>query len=162
MASPDADSRVPFIATIGERAGRLFPTLEQVQIDRIAAHGQIRTVQPGEVLVESGQRSARFFISRTAELEIVRPSNAGETLIAILTPGMFTGEINMLSGRRVVVRILARSAGEVIEVGHDELVRLLQTDEEIVADVGCGQVEPGESSASPWPAPCACIDWEYI
>jgi thioredoxin reductase (NADPH) len=35
----------------------------------------------------------------TGEVEIVRPSDAAETLITIHGPGNFLGEVNALSGR---------------------------------------------------------------
>ncbi|MGH9443555.1 MAG: FAD-dependent oxidoreductase [Thermoanaerobaculia bacterium] len=127
----EADGRNPFIATLGERAAQMFPTLEAGPIGRIAARGRRRRVEKGEVLLESGERASRCFVLTEGELEIVRPSVRGETLIAILKPGMFTGEVNMLSGRPVVVRIRASAPGEVIEVGHDELIRVLQTEGEL-------------------------------
>ena len=46
-------------------------------------------------------------------------------------PGMFTGEVTMLSGRRGLAQIRAGAVGEVIEVGRDDLLALIQTDGEL-------------------------------
>ena len=46
-------------------------------------------------------------------------------------PGEFTGEVNMLSGRRSLVRGRAVGAGEAIELSRDELLSLVQTDAEL-------------------------------
>src|SRR4051794_37355190 len=93
-------------AVIPDRA-RSFPTLTAVQVERIAAHGRLRTVRAGELLVEQGDPKASFFVVKTALLEAVRPSVAGETVIVTLGPGQFNGESNMISGRRSVVRLRA-------------------------------------------------------
>jgi Cyclic nucleotide-binding domain len=85
----------------------LFPKLTPAQISRIAVHGHIRAIQPGEVLVEQGESAVPFFVVVSGEIEIVRPSGAAETLITIHGPGEFTGEVNMLSGRRTLVRMRA-------------------------------------------------------
>nr|MDP8941335.1 cyclic nucleotide-binding domain-containing protein [Thermoproteota archaeon] len=55
------------------RIEKIFPKLIPAHIDRIAAHGRIRSVQPGEVLIEQGDTSVPFFVVITGEVEIVRP-----------------------------------------------------------------------------------------
>jgi thioredoxin reductase (NADPH) len=119
---------------------RIFPSLTQEQIARIALHGRARPVQRGEVLVEAGDQVVPFFVVREGKVEIVRPSgnagnagNAGdaETLIVLHEPGQFTGEVNMLSGRRSLVRARVAEPGEVIELDHDNLMALVQTDPEL-------------------------------
>ena len=51
------------------------------------------------MLYEAGDLAGSFFIVTAGQIEIVRPSAAGDTLITALGPGQFTGEANMLSGR---------------------------------------------------------------
>jgi thioredoxin reductase (NADPH) len=110
---------------------RMFPTLTPAQIARIAAHGRVRQFQRGEVLVEAGEQVVPFFVVTAGQLEAVRPSGATETLVAVHGPGQFTGEVNMLSGRRALVRSRATEAGEVIELDREHLLALVQTDSEL-------------------------------
>jgi thioredoxin reductase (NADPH) len=112
-------------------AERMFPTLKREQIERAAAHGHIRTVQDGEILVEAGMPNTRFFIIRTGQLEIVRPPGTDERVVVSLGPGQFTGETSMLAGRRAMVRIRVNKAGELIELERDQLLALVQTDSEL-------------------------------
>jgi thioredoxin reductase (NADPH) len=51
--------------------------------------------------------------------------------VAVLRPGQFTGEINMLSGRRGFVRIRVSESGGVIQVDREQLLSLVQTDSEL-------------------------------
>jgi len=72
-----------------------------------------------------------FFVVVTGEVEIVRPFGAHETLITIHGNGQFTGDVNMLSGRRSLVRARASKPSEVIELDHKDLLRLVQNDAEL-------------------------------
>ena len=91
----------------------------------------MHAIQAGEVLVEQGDSAIPFFVVAAGELEIVRPSCAGETLITIHGPGQFTGEVNMLSGRRTLVRMRATKPGKVIELDRQHMMALIQTDAEL-------------------------------
>jgi thioredoxin reductase (NADPH) len=113
------------------RVEQIFPILTPAQISRIAVHGHMRAIQPGEVLVEQGDSAVPFFVVVSGEIEIVRPSGAAETLITIHGPGEFTGEVDTLSGRRTLVRMRATKPGEVIELDRQHTMALIQTDAEL-------------------------------
>ena len=113
------------------RLEKIFPKLTQAQISRIAAYGRTRSVQTGDVLIEQGDISMPFFVVITGEVEIVRPFGAHETLITIHGNGQFTGDVNMLSGRRSLFRARASKPSEVIELDHKDLIRLVQNDAEL-------------------------------
>jgi thioredoxin reductase (NADPH) len=125
----DLESRTP-LPTFSP-IERIFPTLKPEQIERAAAHGRLRRVKEGEVLVEAGTLNTSLFIVKSGRLEILRPSETDEQLVAILEPGQFTGEPNLLSGRRGLALIRAIEAGEVVEVGREQLLALVQTDSEL-------------------------------
>ena len=114
-----------------DAATRIFPILTAAQIARIAAHGRVRPIQRAEVLVEQGERAARFFVVTAGELEIVRPLGATATLITAVGPGQFTGEVNMISGGRAFVRLRVSQPGEVIELDRERVLALIQTDAEL-------------------------------
>jgi thioredoxin reductase (NADPH) len=111
---------------------RIYPTLTPAQLARIAPHGRRRQVARGEVLVQAGESTARLFVVLVGRIDVVRPSTAEEVVVSF-GPGMFTGEVTMLSGRRGLAQIRAGAASEVIEVGRDDLLGLIQTDGELSA-----------------------------
>jgi thioredoxin reductase (NADPH) len=66
------------------------------------------------------------------QVDVVRVGGAvPEQLVASFRAGQFTGEMNSLSGRRSMARISASEPGEVVEVDHDSLLALVQTDAEL-------------------------------
>jgi thioredoxin reductase (NADPH) len=117
--------------SLGPRAEEMFPTLTPAQIARLAGHGTVRRVEPGEVLIEAGEKITGFFVVTSGRVEAVRRSAAGEELVAIEGPGQFSGEVSMLAGRRGFVTFRAIEAAEVIEIGREELLTLVQTDSEL-------------------------------
>jgi thioredoxin reductase (NADPH) len=125
------DTTTPALLTQGSPVEQIFPTLTAAQVTRISAHGHLRQVQSGEVLVEAGEQSARFFVVTAGQVDIVRQSDTSEELVATFKPGQFTGEVNMLSGRPGFAQIRAREAGEVIEIHRERLLALVQTDSEL-------------------------------
>ncbi len=131
VVSPMTDKALPVALTLPSGDERMFPTLTQAQFERIAAHGRVRSIQAGEVLVEPGQQIVAFFVVTEGQVEVVRPSGGAETLLVIYGPGQFTGEVNMLSGRPAIHRVRARQSGKVIEVAREHLLALVQTDSEL-------------------------------
>ena len=113
------------------RIEQIFPKLTLPQIGRIKPHGHMRTVQRGDLLIEQGDTSVPFFVVMKGELEIVRPFGTKETLVTVHGPGQFTGEVNTLSGRRSFFRVRATKPGKVIELNHQQMLGLVQTDGEL-------------------------------
>jgi thioredoxin reductase (NADPH) len=130
-ASPVNRARLGIASTLTSGVERTFPTLTPEQVERIAAHGRVRQIRAGEVLVQPGDQIVPFFVITTGGIEIVRPSSANETLVALYGPGQFTGEVNMLSGRPALLQVRASEAGEVIEVDREQLLALVQTDSQL-------------------------------
>ena len=100
----------PMPLSSGPNAALLFPTLTPAQIGRIAAHGVTVPVARGDVLIESGEINVPFFVVNSGAIEVVRPSEWADLLIAVLAPGQFTGDMSMIHDRRALMRILDRLA----------------------------------------------------
>ncbi len=110
---------------------RMFPSFTPAQIARLALQGHRRPIHRGEVLFEAGAASSPFFVITAGQIEIVRPSSAGGDLVTVHGPGQFTGEVNMLTGRRSLVGARASEAGEVIELDRERLLAVILGDSEI-------------------------------
>src|SRR5580765_142799 len=130
-ATQGSGARLGVSSTLTSGVERTFPTLTLEQVERIAVHGRVRQIRPGEVLVQPGDQIVPFFVVTAGGVEIVRPSSASETLVVLYGPGQFTGEVNMLSGRPALLQVRASEAGEVIEVEREQLLALVQTDSQL-------------------------------
>jgi thioredoxin reductase (NADPH) len=109
----------------------LFPTLSCAQVARIASHGVIRPITRGEVLIEGGQTDVPFFVVKAGEVEVIRPSDLGDLLIAIVRAAQFTGDISMILGRPALMRLRVSESGEVVQLTRDQMHALIQADAEM-------------------------------
>jgi thioredoxin reductase (NADPH) len=126
-----SDPQLPLASTAPSHAERLFPTLTNSQMARIAARGRHRTIARGEVLVDVGDKNVPFFVVVSGEIQALRPTGATEVLIVAHGPGQFSGEAIMITGRRAMGRLRASEPGEVIELERAQLLALIQTDAEL-------------------------------
>src|SRR5882724_4220959 len=117
--------------TSTERNERMFPRLTAAQIARVVAIGSRRKVTAGEVLYDVGERNASFYVVLEGGVEILREVVGGDERVVLHGPGEFTGEINMLSGRRALVRARVAKDGEVVVVDREHLPTLVQRDAEL-------------------------------
>jgi len=127
MSDPERHIEPPKVSTIEQ----IFPVLNSSLLERIVAHGRLREIQTGEVLIEPGSKNAHFFIVKSGELEIIQSSDGSRKIIAVCGPGQFTGEISILFGRPAMVQIRVSESGIVIELEREQWLSLMQTDSEL-------------------------------
>jgi thioredoxin reductase (NADPH) len=113
------------------RQDERFPTLTPAQIARIATIATRRPMRLGEVLVEQGEPISGVFVVLSGALEVVRPGLSGDDLIQVHRAGQFTGEVNVLSGRRALVRARVIEAGEVLALDAEGLRKIVQGDTDL-------------------------------
>jgi len=126
-----SDPALPLPAVTVTPAERVFPTLTAHQITRIAAHGRRRPTERGEVLVDVGDKVVPFFVVISGEIQALQPTAAADTLIVSHHAGQFSGEANLISGRRAMARLRVVEPGEVIQLAREQLLALIQTDAEL-------------------------------
>jgi thioredoxin reductase (NADPH) len=108
-----------------------FPKLTDEQIARLMPIGVRRNVAQGVIIFDQGDLHRNFFVILTGRVEVVSTSSGGEVPVITLNPGEFTGEVDMLSGRRSLVRARAETDCEVLEIDPANLRRIVQTDAEL-------------------------------
>jgi thioredoxin reductase (NADPH) len=114
-----------------DRAAQMFPKLTPAQVERISSIGQRRPVSAGELLYDVGDQNTRFFVVLSGSIDVVRLIGDREEPMLAHGANEFTGEINMLSARRSLVRARAAVYGEVIAVDREDLRTLVQRDSEL-------------------------------
>jgi thioredoxin reductase (NADPH) len=109
-------------------ADERFPQLSDDQIERLTSFGVRGNVGAGDIIFDRGDEAHGVFVVLSGAIDIVSVSDAGETSLATLERGAFTGEVNQLSGRRSLVRCRARQDSELLEISRANLRHVMQTD----------------------------------
>jgi thioredoxin reductase (NADPH) len=105
-----------------------FPALTDAQIARIARFAEKREFRDGESLWEAGDRNRPLYVVVQGEVEI---RSGDDHVVTVHTPGAFTGDVDLLSGRPVVVRARAKGPVRVLELPADRLRSMVQNDAEL-------------------------------
>src|SRR5829696_4511136 len=96
------------------RPEEIFPTLTPTQIARLAPFGRERELADGEVLWEQGASHIPFYVILAGAIEVL--AEADQRPVAVHRPGGFSGDVDLLSGRRMVVQGRARGPTRVLGI----------------------------------------------
>jgi thioredoxin reductase (NADPH) len=105
-----------------------FPRLTDDQMERLKSFGVCGHAGAGDVIYDRGDEAHGVFVVISGSLEVVSVSDSGESILAILDRGAFTGEVNQLSGRRSLVRCRAHEDSDLLEISRTSLRHVMQTD----------------------------------
>jgi thioredoxin reductase (NADPH) len=110
-----------------ERDGA-FPRLDKTDLQRLRQLGEIREVEPGEVLFAEGDQGSDFFIMESGSVTIVQGYGKENRVIAIHGAGRFLGEMAMLTGQRLYLSGVIREPSRVIQIPIKKLRELVDED----------------------------------
>jgi thioredoxin reductase (NADPH) len=103
-----------------------FPTLNAKDLAALTARGHPREVRAGDVLFADGDRNRSFFVVLEGSIQIVGHSKGAAHVVAVHHPGQFSGDVDMLSGRAILVTGSAAEDGRVLELSNAELRRAVE------------------------------------
>jgi thioredoxin reductase (NADPH) len=102
----------------------LFPALNDSQIARLTPLGETREFQQDETVFDQGDDTHGVFL-------VLKGSIGFAAISQVLTRGMFTGEVNQLSGRRSLIRCHAVEPSTLVEISRANLRHLIENDAEL-------------------------------
>ena len=75
----------------------LFEGLDEQQIAVLLALAQELELSPGDVILEEGQDARGLFVVLAGQLEVVKEITGRQTMLDLIRPGSFVGEISLLT-----------------------------------------------------------------
>lgn len=104
-----------------------FPVLSESQIAQLKDCAPVvpRRCADGEVLITVGDRTVRFYVVVSGQVDILDYSGDAPKTIAHHGPGQFTGDISHLTGTPAIISAVARGNCEVLEVSEASLRHVL-------------------------------------
>jgi thioredoxin reductase (NADPH) len=112
------------------REGQTFPVLTPELIERVMAYGAAEFAPAGVTLYERGDREVDFFVVLEGQIEVLNPSGDCESFY-VLGPGQFTGEMNLLNRREILVCGRTLTDSRLLRVKAKDFRRLLAADSQI-------------------------------
>ena len=112
-----------------------FPVLSDSDLAIFRRRGHPRTVRAGDILFSEGDRNFCFYIVVEGAIAIVEHSSGDERLVKLHGPSEFTGDVDMLSGRRALITARVEQDGSLLELNTDELRTTIDENPELTEKV---------------------------
>ena len=114
------------------RTAQVYPKLPAELIARVGAYGSEELIRPGQTLFHRGDRRADFFLVVEGEVAITRMGrDGGEETLTVHRAGQFTGELDHVSARAVLVTATAQSDGRVIRVLNRDVSHMMASEPDL-------------------------------
>jgi thioredoxin reductase (NADPH) len=101
-----------------------FPSLSDAELAVLKPLGTAHNYIDGETIFRAGQVDIDLFVVESGKIDILNPTN-GNQVIATHEPGQFSGDIDLLTGRPVIVTGVARGRSRIWRVPGIHLRALL-------------------------------------
>src|SRR5438876_12234643 len=89
-----------------------FPRLSTAELAVLKPLATAHDYADGEIVFRAGQADIDLFVVESGQIDILNPTN-GNRLIVSHEPGQFSGDIDLLTGRPVIVTAVARGKSRV-------------------------------------------------
>ena len=101
-----------------------FPQLSGAEIAILKDLARQEEYGDGATVFPAGQAEIDLYVVESGQIEILNPTDGNRPLVTH-EAGQFTGDIDVLTGRPVVVTAKAKGTARVLRVPHDQLRALL-------------------------------------
>jgi thioredoxin reductase (NADPH) len=101
-----------------------FPRLTSAEVALVKPLAKPCDYADGEIVFRAGQPDIDLYVVESGRMEIRNP-NDGDRLIAVHEPGHFSGDIDILTGRPVIVTAVAKGPTRLLCVPNGQLRSLL-------------------------------------
>jgi small-conductance mechanosensitive channel len=132
-ADGDADA-LREAETLAERLSAIdiFSPLTSDELNALAAGASARVFAPGETIIRAGDTGASMFVVHRGSVDVRVDADGSARTIKRLGEGAFFGEMALFTGEPRTASVVAAEETEVLEIGHDAMRALFQTNPDLV------------------------------
>ncbi|MEW6267825.1 MAG: FAD-dependent oxidoreductase [Thermodesulfobacteriota bacterium] len=126
LGEPAIDPADPYA-----RRAQTFPKLTAEQVERASEFGAVEALPRGTELFARGDRARDFFVVIEGGIDIFDDTPAGPVLVASHAAHEFTGDLDLLNDRRMLVSARMAVTGQVLRIARTSFRRLLAAEPDI-------------------------------
>lgn len=99
----------------------------------VLAQSAVRHVfAPGEIVIRAGDPGSSMFVVHNGRVSVQLNENGRPRHVATLSDGDFFGEMALFTGEPRTANVVALEETEVLEIGHDAMKRVFETNPDLV------------------------------
>ena len=105
----------------------IFAPLSAEETQKLAAASVKHVFAAGEAVIRAGQEGSSMFVVNQGRVQVQITENGRRRTVATLGEGDFFGEMALLTGEPRTANVIALEESEVLEIGHEALKQLFET-----------------------------------
>jgi small-conductance mechanosensitive channel/CRP-like cAMP-binding protein len=109
----------------------IFAPLTSDELKALAASASGRVFAPGETIIRAGDDGASMFVVGRGSVDVRVEQNGTPRTIKRLVEGDFFGEMALFTGEPRTANVVAAEETEVLEIGHEAMKSLFQTNPDL-------------------------------
>jgi CRP-like cAMP-binding protein len=117
----------------------LFAPLSLEEMTALANSSDSHIFAPGETIIRTGDKGTSMYVVHSGRVKVQRPTVEGHgapQIIATLHEGDFFGEMGLFTGEPRAANVVAAEETEVLEISHDSMRRLFETNPDLMEATG--------------------------
>ena len=110
----------------------IFAPLSSEETIMLAHSATSHVFAPGETVIRAGDEGSSMFVVHNGRVNVQIMENSKPRTVATLSEGAFFGEMALFTGEPRTASIVALEEAEVLEIGHDAMKRVFDTNPDLV------------------------------
>jgi small-conductance mechanosensitive channel/CRP-like cAMP-binding protein len=124
---PDSSALIERLSAVD-----IFAPLSVDETATLAQAAVRHVFAPGETVIRAGDAGSSMFVLHNGRVQIQVSENGVARTVAVLNEGDFFGEMALFTGEPRTANVVALEETEVLEIGHDAMKRLFNTNPDLV------------------------------
>lgn len=113
----------------------VFAPLSADELRQLATSTVGHVFAPGETLIRAGDEGSSMFVVHNGRVEVQVSDNGTPRTVAVLNEGNFFGEMGLFTGEPRTASVVAVEETEVLEIGHDAMKQLFETNPDLAESI---------------------------
>jgi small-conductance mechanosensitive channel len=110
----------------------IFAPLSSEETARLAGASASHVFAPGETVIRAGDEGSSMFVVHSGRVSVQISDNGKARTVAVLKEGDFFGEMALFTGEPRAANVVAMEETEVLEIGHQAMKHLFETNPDLV------------------------------
>lgn len=113
----------------------IFAPLSTEELRQLATATVGHVFAPGETLIRAGDEGSSMFVVHSGRVEVQVSDSGKPRTVAVLTEGNFFGEMALFTGEPRTASVVAIEETEVLEIGHDAMKHIFETNPDLAESI---------------------------
>jgi small-conductance mechanosensitive channel/CRP-like cAMP-binding protein len=113
----------------------IFAPLSNEETEKLAGGAVRHVFAPGELVIRAGDQGSSMFVVHNGRVQVQVSDGGKQRPVAVLSEGAFFGEMALFTGEPRTANVVALEETEVLEIGHDAMKHLFETNPDLAESI---------------------------